>query len=101
MGIVLVHRMVSMDNGDAQPVGEGVCHPEGTELALGVDHIRPPGDQLMQHTPRPVHPQPGPRVDPVCADGTHVVDRAVFIGMQAVGQRDHTHLVPPRLQLTL
>lgn len=51
MGVVLVHRVVGMYDGDIQLSVEGVGHPEGTELTLGVDDVRPPLRQLPQYPP--------------------------------------------------
>ena len=101
MGVVLVYRVIGVYNGHAQAAGDGVGHPEGAELALGMDHVRMPGQQLLQQTPVAVDPQAGPGVDPVGADRAHIVDAVRLVGMQTIGQSDHPHLMSPLLQLPL
>ena len=101
VGVILIDRVVGVNNRDAQPVGQGVGHPEGAELALGMDHVGPPGHQLPHHAVLLADPQAGAWVNFSGADGTHVVDGAVLIAVQAVGQGHHPHLVAKPLQLPL
>ena len=85
VGVILVHRVVGMDNRRPQPVGQGRRHPERAELTLTVDYIRLPVRQLPEQASGPVHFQTRAGVNPVRADGTHVVDIAVLIGVHTVG----------------
>ena len=101
MGIILINRVVGVDDGRVQMVGQGVGHPECGKLALGVDYVRPPVEQLTEQAPGAVDPQAGARIDAVRADGTHVIDIAVFIRVHGVGQSDHPDLMAPGLQLAL
>ena len=101
MGIILIDRVVGMDDGHVQVVGQGIGHPERGKLALRMDHVGMPGDQLPRQTAGAVDPQPGPGIDAVGADGTHIVDAAVLVRMNRGGQRDHPDLVSPGLQLPL
>ena len=101
VGVVLIHRVVGVYNGHPQAAGDGVGHPEGAELALGVDHVRTPRQQLLKKASVPVNPQAGPGVDPVGADRAHIVNAVRLIRMQTVGQGDHPHLVSLLLQLPL
>ena len=101
MGIVLIDRVVGVYDGRAQPAGQRVGHPEGAELALGVDHVRPPGHQLVEEAPAAVDLQPRAGIDLVGADGAHVVDVPVLVSMQAVGEGHHPDLVAQLFQLPL
>ena len=100
MGIILIDRVVGVDDGHVQVVGQGVGHPEGGELALGVDHVRPPLDQLPYLAAHAVDPQAGSGIDAVGADRAHIVDVALLIGVQGIGQGDHPDLVAPGFQFT-
>ena len=99
VGVVLVDRVVGVDDGHAQAVREGGGHPKGAEFALTVDDIRLPGGQFPQQASGAVHLQPRSGVNAAGADRTHVINIAVLIGMYAVGQSDDAHLVAAGLQL--
>ena len=101
MGIILVYGVIGVYNGGSQPVGQAVGHPEGAELALGMDHIGSPADQLPEEAPGPVDPQPGAGINLVGADGPHIIDVSILIAVHRVGQGNHPDLVALPLQLPL
>ncbi|MNE53813.1 hypothetical protein D3C80_1485610 [compost metagenome] len=47
MGIILVNRMIGVDDGDAQLLGHSPGHKKSAEFALGVNDIRLPAQQLL------------------------------------------------------
>ena len=99
VGIVLVHRVVGVDQGNVQFLGDAPGQEEGGELALGVDHVGPPLHDLPDPFPRQGGPQPGPGVDQPRRHGAQAGHAVLPAGMTVLGEGQHPDLVAPGLQL--
>ena len=82
------------------PAGAGnpPCQREGAELTLGMDNIRPPGDQRMQSGVGIRRAQPRARVDQSRIDRADSPDAVGRPTVQAAGQRQYADLMPLALQ---
>ena len=63
MGVILVHRVVGMDERRADGVRNPARRGKGAELALRVDNVRAPSDQITDSVIQGRGTQPCARVD--------------------------------------
>ena len=101
VGVVLIYRVIGVDQGDVQLLGDAPGQEKGAELALGVDHIRSPLHQLPHPAARQRRAEPGAGVDTAGIDGAHGRDAVCRPGAEVLRQRQHPDLMAPALQLPL
>ena len=99
VGIVFVHRVVGVDQGNVQFLGDAPGQEEGGKLALGVDHVGAPLHKLPDPLPRQGRAQPGPRVNEPCRHGAQIRYAVPLIGPAVLGEGEHPDLMAPGLQL--
>ena len=100
MGVILIHRVVGMDQGDVQLLGDAAGQEEGGELTLGVDHVRMPVNQLANPLSGQGRAQTGTGVHKARGNGAEIRHAVLFPGAAALGEGQHPDLVAPPLQLS-
>ena len=101
VGVVLIHRVVGVDQGDIQLLRDAAGQEKGAELTLGVDHIRPPVHQLPYPAARHGGAEAGAGIDPSGVYGADGGDAVPGPGVERLGQRQDPDLMAPALQLPL
>ena len=99
MGIILINRVVRMNNGCARGCCQPLRHHKGGKLTLGVDDIRLPGLQLPQQLHGRGSPQTGAGIDHPRADGTDVSHISLPTGVGRLGQGQYPDLMTLGSQL--
>ena len=99
VGIVLIHRVISVDQRYVQLLGNAPGQEEGGELTLGVDHIRAPLHQFPHPAARQGSPQPGTGVDTARSNGAQAGDPRYRLRPQIRRQGQYPYLMAQGLQL--
>ena len=98
MRIVLVNRVIGMNERDFASPCDQTRNPEGVELALTVDDIRVPADQFTQNFPGAETADPDARIEPSRAKRTDADDSSLCIAVNGFGQRQNLDLMAALLQ---
>ena len=93
MGVILVYRVVGVDQRHTAGFGDAPGRSKGAEFALGMDDVRTPGDQFPQQLVPFGGAQPGTGVDHSGVHRTQGIDAAADMAVQAAGQSQHPDLV--------
>ena len=96
--ILLVKRMVGMYDGRTGEPGDPGGELEAEELALAVNHIRPPVDKLLDQLMVECGGHPHIGIHHSQGQGTDIIHRAVLVGMHVIGKGQNTHVVALGLQ---
>ena len=100
MGIVLIYRMVGVNQGDVQFLRDAAGQEEGAEFALGVDHVWTPCDQLPHPFSGQGRAQAGAGIYQAGGNGAEIGHAVLLPGAAALGEGQHPDLVAPPLQLS-
>ena len=98
VGIILIHRMIGVDQRHVQLLSDPPGQEERGELTLGMDHVRSPLHQLPDPTARQGRPQPDAGIHQPRRHGPDPGHTVLHGGVQVLGEGQHPDLVSPQLQ---
>ena len=101
MGVVLVDRVIGVDDGGAGVLADLAGQQERGKFALCVDHVGLPADQRLHLTAGQRRAQPRAGIDQPGAHGADIGHIALHMGVQIGREGQHPDLVALRLQLPL
>lgn len=93
MGVVLVDRVIGVDNGDGQSLGDPTGHQEGGKLTLRVDDVRLPIQNPLHKTTGEGRLNSGAGIDFPRAHRTDIGYPIRFIGVEGLRQGQDTNLM--------
>ena len=97
--ILLVKRVIGMNDGRARLLGNIARKLVAEILALAVDHIRLPADQLFDIAMAVGDGHPHIRIDHPQRNGFDVINVAIPMTAELFGDRQYPHLMPLLFQL--
>lgn len=98
MGVVLIDGVIGVQQGSVCLFRNVAGRWEGAELAVGMDDVRPPGQEFLQQLFLQGNPQPRVGVYRSRSHRAQIIDTVLHIGGCGVGKWQDADLMAPVFQ---